>query len=131
MFSKNKLGFYITIFFSIIVSIFLTILSLIPHMFFRSYSKWPVFTQFHRNFHFFFFFTFHFVDRNCHSKSGKVDTVRCITRWNVAKCGEMWRDVVQDEVARMVGTENRWGYELRGERSNLHGRWTRTALRWR
>lgn len=41
----------------------------------------------------------------------------------MAKCGEMWRDVVQDEVGRMEGIENKWGYdELRGERSNLHGR---------
>lgn len=94
MFLKNKLGFYITIFFSIIVSIFLTILSLIPHMFFRSLIPNDRFSRrFIGTFIFFFFLLFisliEIVIRN-RAKSIRCDVSRGEMWRNVARCGEMW-----------------------------------------
>lgn len=94
MFSKNKLGFYIIIFFSIIVSIFLTILSLIPHMFFRSLISNDRFSRrFIGTFIFFFFLLFisliEIVIRN-RAKSIRCDVSRGEMWRNVARCGEMW-----------------------------------------
>lgn len=93
MFSKNKLGFYITIFFSIIVNIFNNIIVNPAHVLQKLFQM----TGFHAvssELSFFFFFLLfisliEIVIRN-RAKSIRCDVSRGEMWRNVARCGEMW-----------------------------------------